>query len=83
MNAHAAGTVNVTNGCVPGSNTMTFSPPGTFYWQSGYSRDADNTGAKSACNERGAEGHDDADDRDDADGLDKSRSAGRRRIRRR
>jgi uncharacterized repeat protein (TIGR01451 family) len=44
-----AGTVNVTNGVVPGSNSIQFNNAGTFYWQASYSGDAHNAAAKSIC----------------------------------
>ena len=42
-NDRDAGTVNVTNGIVPDSNTLQFNSAGTFYWQASYSGDANNT----------------------------------------
>ncbi len=47
--AQSAGTVNVTNGVVPNSNALTFSTPGTYYWQAVYSGDSKNAGATSPC----------------------------------
>jgi hypothetical protein len=49
MNPQAAGTVTVTNGAVPGSNTITFPNAGTFFWQAVYSGDANNSTASSTC----------------------------------
>ncbi len=49
QNARDAGTVNVTNGVVPDSNSLTFNSAGTFYWQAVYSGDANNNGASSSC----------------------------------
>jgi uncharacterized repeat protein (TIGR01451 family) len=43
------GTVNVTNGTVPGSNPVTFNTAGTYYWQASYSGDARNAPALSPC----------------------------------
>ena len=43
------GTVTVTGGVVPNSNSVTFNSAGTFYWQASYSGDAHNASAKSAC----------------------------------
>jgi hypothetical protein len=43
------GKVNVTNGSVPNSNGVTFSIPGTYYWQASYSGDANNDPALSRC----------------------------------
>jgi len=45
-----AGTVTVTNGSVPDSNSVTFPTVGTYYWQVSYSGDANNNPAKSECN---------------------------------
>lgn len=47
--SQAAGTVTVTNGVVPNSNTITFNSAGTFYWQAVYSGDPNNNPATSAC----------------------------------
>jgi hypothetical protein len=47
--ARDAGTVNVTNGSVPDSNSLQFNSAGTFYWQAVYSGDGNNNGATSAC----------------------------------
>jgi hypothetical protein len=47
--ATAAGTVTVTNGSVPNSNTLTFNSAGTFHWQAVYSGDNNNIGNSSAC----------------------------------
>ena len=44
-----AGTVTVTNGSVPGSNSVNFPNPGTFYWQASYTGDGKNAPSKSAC----------------------------------
>jgi uncharacterized repeat protein (TIGR01451 family) len=44
-----AGTVNVTSGSVPNSNSITFNAPGTYYWQAVYSGDSNNSGATSPC----------------------------------
>ena len=49
LGARAAGTVTVTNGSVPNSNSLTFNSAGTFYWQVSYSGDSNNGSAKSAC----------------------------------
>jgi uncharacterized repeat protein (TIGR01451 family) len=43
------GTVNVTDGSVPNSNSVTFNTPGTFYWQASYSGDPNNKAAVSPC----------------------------------
>ena len=48
-NARSAGTVTVTNGVVPKSNSLTFPNAGTYYWQAVYSGDANNTAATSVC----------------------------------
>lgn len=42
-------TVTVTGGSVPNSSAVTFTAPGTFYWQAVYSGDATDNSAKSAC----------------------------------
>src|SRR5262249_42515134 len=42
-------TVAVTNGTVPSSADVTFSTPGTFFWQAAYSGDASNQPATSLC----------------------------------
>ncbi|MFI8104241.1 hypothetical protein [Streptomyces sp. NPDC086023] len=47
--ARAAGTVNVTNGVIPDSNSLQFNTVGTFYWQAVYSGDANNEAAMSLC----------------------------------
>jgi hypothetical protein len=47
--ARSAGTVTVTNGRVPESNTLTFNTLGTYYWQAVYSGDAANSGSSSKC----------------------------------
>ncbi|QNS04055.1 Ig-like domain-containing protein [Streptomyces xanthii] len=44
-----AGTVNVTDGTVPPSNSLDFPETGTFYWQAHYSGDAKNEEALSPC----------------------------------
>jgi hypothetical protein len=44
-----AGTVNVTDGDVPDSNSVTFNQAGTYYWQAAYSGDGKNEAAKSEC----------------------------------
>ena len=49
QNPVAVGTVAVTDGLVPDSNTITFSSAGTYYWQAVYSGDANNQGATSTC----------------------------------
>jgi hypothetical protein len=49
--ARDAGTVTVTNGVVPDSNSLTFNSAGDFYWQAVYSGDAKNDGATSVCKE--------------------------------
>src|SRR5579884_4291225 len=43
------GTVTVTNGAVPDSKAVTFTTPGTYYWQASYSGDANNKPATSVC----------------------------------
>jgi hypothetical protein len=43
-----AGTVEVTAGSVPASNSVTL-PPGTYYWQATYSGDSGNIGSSSEC----------------------------------
>ena len=48
-NPLAAGTVTVTDGGVPDSNTLPFDTAGTFYWQAAYSGDAANAPATSDC----------------------------------
>jgi hypothetical protein len=45
----SAGTVTVTNGVVPNSQTVTFPNVGTFFWSAFYSGDANNAAADSAC----------------------------------
>lgn len=47
--ARSAGTLTVTNGVVPDSNTLTFPTIGTFWWQARYSGDANNESATSDC----------------------------------
>jgi len=47
--AQDGGTVAVTNGLVPVSNTISFDNVGTWYWQAVYSGDANNAGAISSC----------------------------------
>lgn len=49
LNAQTAGTVTVTNGVVPNSNTILFNSAGTFFWQAVYSGDSNNLGASSVC----------------------------------
>ncbi|MGW4163263.1 Ig-like domain-containing protein [Streptomyces sp. NPDC004788] len=49
QDARDAGTVSVTDGVVPDSNSLTFPTIGTFYWQVRYSGDANNESAMSAC----------------------------------
>ena len=44
-----AGTVDVTNGSVPNSDSLAFDSAGDFYWQAVYSGDANNDGATSPC----------------------------------
>ncbi len=44
-----AGTVTVTNGVVPDSNSITFNTAGDFFWQAIYSGDDNNNGATSVC----------------------------------
>lgn len=43
------GTVNVTNGSVPDSPDVSFSSPGTYYFQVYYTGDGSNTPARSLC----------------------------------
>jgi hypothetical protein len=45
----SAGTVTVTNGVVPNSDTVTFPDTGTFFWAGFYSGDDNNGAADSAC----------------------------------
>jgi LPXTG-motif cell wall-anchored protein len=45
----SAGTVTVTNGVVPNSNTVTFPNVGTFFWAAFYSGDRNNAAAVSGC----------------------------------
>ena len=45
----SAGTVTVTDGSVPDSDTVTFPDTGTFFWAAFYSGDANNAAADSAC----------------------------------
>jgi hypothetical protein len=47
--ATSLGTVSVTNGSVPDSNTYTFGSAGTYYFWAVYSGDSNNTGAMSGC----------------------------------
>jgi hypothetical protein len=47
--ARSAGTVTVSRGTVPNSQTLTFNSIGTFYWQAVYSGDAHNQPATSVC----------------------------------
>ena len=42
-------TVNVSNGAVPRSASVTFPSAGTFYWRAVYSGDSNNAGAFSPC----------------------------------
>ena len=49
LGARSAGTVNVSGGIVPDSNTLAFDTAGTFYWQAVYSGDLNNNGATSTC----------------------------------
>jgi hypothetical protein len=49
QNSQSAGTVTVTNGVVPDSNSLSFNSAGDFYWQAAYSGDAKNDGATSVC----------------------------------
>jgi uncharacterized repeat protein (TIGR01451 family) len=44
-----AGTVAVSGGTVPISNTIQFNTAGTYYWQASYSGDANNGAATSPC----------------------------------
>src|SRR5262249_14586628 len=44
-----AGSVNVTNGTVPDSNSVQFNAAGTYYWQASYSGDGDNKPATDGC----------------------------------
>jgi uncharacterized repeat protein (TIGR01451 family) len=46
--ARDAGTVTVTDGNVPDSNTLAFNTAGTFYWQASYSGDTNNVGPVSS-----------------------------------
>ena len=46
----SAGTVSVTNGIVPPSNSLVFATAGTYYWQASYSGDSSNGAATSTCN---------------------------------
>src|SRR5262249_41869698 len=47
--ARDAGTVAVTNGQVPDSQTLPFPTPGVYFWQASYSGDANNNAATSPC----------------------------------
>jgi hypothetical protein len=49
MGARDAGTVTVTNGGVPNSQTLAFPTAGLFFWQATYSGDANNNAASSPC----------------------------------
>jgi hypothetical protein len=49
QNQVKVGSVPVTNGVVPDSKTVTFSSPGTVYWQAVYSGDAANLPSSSPC----------------------------------
>jgi len=49
VGATSAGTVGVSNGTVPNSNSLVFNTPGTYYWQAVYSGDANNAPATSTC----------------------------------
>jgi hypothetical protein len=49
MGARDAGTVTVTNGSVPNSQTLAFPTAGLFFWQATYSGDANNGAATSPC----------------------------------
>jgi hypothetical protein len=49
----AAGTVTVTNGAVPNSQTVSFPNAGTFFWAAFYSGDPNNAAAASACASEG------------------------------
>ena len=51
LGARDAGTKTVTNGVVPGSNSLQFNSAGDFYWQAVYTGDANNNGATSTCTE--------------------------------
>lgn len=44
-----AGTKTVTNTLVPGSDSILFGTPGTFYWRGVYSGDTNNSAATSSC----------------------------------
>ncbi len=48
-NPIAAGTVAVTDGGVPSSNTLPFNTAGTFYWEAAYSGDSANAPTTSDC----------------------------------
>ncbi len=41
--------VTVTNHLVPNSSSVTFTAPGTYYWQAAYTGDANNNSAHSTC----------------------------------
>jgi len=43
------GTMTVTNGSVPASNSLLFNTPGTYYWQGVYSGDTNTAAATSTC----------------------------------
>jgi len=43
------GTMTVSGGVVPASNSVNLSTSGTYYWQAVYSGDANNNGASSLC----------------------------------
>ena len=49
VSAGTGGTVTVTNGTVPGSNPVTLSTTGTYYWTASYSGDSGNGPSTSAC----------------------------------
>jgi hypothetical protein len=49
IGAQAAGTVMVTNGSVPNSNTVSFPTAGLYFWQAKYSGDGNNNAARSPC----------------------------------
>ena len=48
-NTRSGGSVTVTNGTVPDSNTLVFNTAGDFYWQAAYGGDNNNLAATSAC----------------------------------
>lgn len=49
VSAGTPGTVTVTGGSVPGSDPVTLSSPGTYYWTASYSGDAANQASQSQC----------------------------------